>query len=162
MYVAFGATSGNHCVGAGNWTQVSCKRSVPLTKKPFFQPSEYVCVCVCVCMYIYTLTHTHTHTHTHGGGGEVGLFVFQDRVSLWTHGCPGTCSVDQADLELIGDLCYKTKCIAEKHCLSYRPGCPGTHSIDQAGLKLRNLPASASQVLGLKACSTTAQPQQLL
>jgi hypothetical protein len=30
------------------------------------------------------------------------------------------------------------------------PGCPGIHSVDQAGLKLRNLPASASQVLGLK------------
>jgi hypothetical protein len=29
-------------------------------------------------------------------------------------------------------------------------GCPGTHSVDQAGLELRNLPASASQVLGLK------------
>jgi hypothetical protein len=36
------------------------------------------------------------------------------------------------------------------------PGCPGTHSVDQAGLKLRNLPASTSQVLGLKACATTA------
>jgi hypothetical protein len=34
------------------------------------------------------------------------------------------------------------------------PGCPGTHSVDQAGLELRNLPASASQVLGLKACAT--------
>jgi hypothetical protein len=34
------------------------------------------------------------------------------------------------------------------------PGCPGTHSIDQAGLELRKLPASASQVLGLKACAT--------
>jgi hypothetical protein len=32
----------------------------------------------------------------------------------------------------------------------YSPGCPGTHSVDQAGLKLRNPPASASQVLGLK------------
>jgi hypothetical protein len=30
-------------------------------------------------------------------------------------------------------------------------GCPGTHSVDQAGLELRNLPASASQVLRLKA-----------
>jgi hypothetical protein len=39
-----------------------------------------------------------------------------------------------------------------------RPGCPGTHSVDQAGLELRNLPASASQVLGLKACATTVQP----
>jgi hypothetical protein len=37
----------------------------------------------------------------------------------------------------------------------YSPGCPGTHSVDQAGLKLRNLPASAFQVLGLKACATT-------
>jgi hypothetical protein len=39
----------------------------------------------------------------------------------------------------------------------YRPGCPRTHSVDQAGLELRNLPASASQVLGLKGCTTTAQ-----
>jgi hypothetical protein len=35
------------------------------------------------------------------------------------------------------------------------PGCPGTHSVVQAGLELRNSPASASQVLGLKACTTT-------
>jgi hypothetical protein len=35
------------------------------------------------------------------------------------------------------------------------PGCPGTHFVDQVILKLRNLPASASQVLGLKACATT-------
>jgi hypothetical protein len=32
----------------------------------------------------------------------------------------------------------------------YCPGCPGTHSVDQAVLNLRNLPASASRVLGLK------------
>ena len=37
----------------------------------------------------------------------------------------------------------------------YSPGCPGTHSVDQAGLELRNPPASASQVLGLKVCTTT-------
>ena len=35
------------------------------------------------------------------------------------------------------------------------PGCPGTHFVDQAGLKLRNPPASASRVLGSKACATT-------
>jgi hypothetical protein len=29
--------------------------------------------------------------------------------------------------------------------------------VDQAGLELRNPPASASQVLGLKACTTTAE-----
>ena len=39
----------------------------------------------------------------------------------------------------------------------YSPGCPGPHFVDQAGLELRNPPASASQVLGLKACATTAR-----
>jgi hypothetical protein len=34
-------------------------------------------------------------------------------------------------------------------------GYPGTHSVDQAGLELRNLPASASLVLGLKVYVTT-------
>ena len=42
----------------------------------------------------------------------------------------------------------------------YSPGCLGTHSVDQAGLELRNLPTSASQVLGLKACATPACPAQ--
>jgi hypothetical protein len=36
----------------------------------------------------------------------------------------------------------------------YSPGCPEIHFVDQAGLELRNLPASASQVLRLKACAT--------
>jgi hypothetical protein len=37
------------------------------------------------------------------------------------------------------------------------PGCPGIHFVDQAGLELRNPPASASRVLGLKVCATTAR-----
>jgi hypothetical protein len=37
------------------------------------------------------------------------------------------------------------------------PGCPGTQSVEQAGLELRNHPASASQVLRIKVCATTAQ-----
>jgi hypothetical protein len=36
----------------------------------------------------------------------------------------------------------------------YSPGCSGTHFVDQTGLKLRNLPASAFKVLGLKACAS--------
>jgi hypothetical protein len=44
----------------------------------------------------------------------------------------------------------------------YSPGCPGTHSVDQAGLELRNPPASASRVLGLKACATTPGLHQIL
>jgi hypothetical protein len=39
----------------------------------------------------------------------------------------------------------------------YSPGCPGAHFVDQAGLELRNQLASASQVLELKVCATTAQ-----
>jgi hypothetical protein len=42
--------------------------------------------------------------------------------------------------------------------LSVSSGCPGTHFVDQAGLELRNPPASASRVLGLKACATTFGP----
>jgi hypothetical protein len=34
-------------------------------------------------------------------------------------------------------------------------GCPGTHFVDQVGLEFRDPPASASQVLGLKAYATT-------
>jgi hypothetical protein len=41
-------------------------------------------------------------------------------------------------------------------------GCPGTYSVDQAALELRNPPASASWVLGLKACATTAQPHMCI
>jgi hypothetical protein len=37
------------------------------------------------------------------------------------------------------------------------PGCPETHFVDQAGLELRNPPASASRVLGLKACAITGK-----
>ena len=34
------------------------------------------------------------------------------------------------------------------------PGCPETHSVDQAGLKTQTSAASASLLLGLKACVT--------
>jgi hypothetical protein len=50
-------------------------------------------------------------------------------------------------------------CFFQDRVSLYSPGCPGTHFVDQAGLQLRNPPASASQVLGLKAWATTAQPQ---
>jgi hypothetical protein len=45
-------------------------------------------------------------------------------------------------------------CFFQDRVSLYSPGCPGTHSVDQAGLELRNPPASASRVLGLKACAT--------
>jgi hypothetical protein len=42
------------------------------------------------------------------------------------------------------------------------PSCPGTHFVDQAGLELRNLPASASRVLGLKAWPPLPGSDELL
>jgi hypothetical protein len=72
------------------------------------------------------------------------------------------------------------KFIAEKSMLAYRrqikdiyiyprqsfsvcsPGCPRTHSVDQAGLELRNLPVSASQELGLRACATIVWPKIII
>jgi hypothetical protein len=51
-------------------------------------------------------------------------------------------------------------CVLRDRVSLCSPGCPGTHSVDQAGLKHRNPPASASQMLGLKACATTAQLQK--
>ena len=52
-------------------------------------------------------------------------------------------------------------CFQERVSL-YSSDCPGTHSVDQASLELRNSLASASQVLGLKACATTTQPADTL
>jgi hypothetical protein len=49
-------------------------------------------------------------------------------------------------------FCFVLFCFRDRVSL-YSPGCPGTHFVDQAGL--RNPPASASRVLGLKACTTT-------
>jgi hypothetical protein len=46
-------------------------------------------------------------------------------------------------------------CLFQDRVSLCSPGCPGTHSVDQAGLELRNPPASASGVLGLKASATT-------
>ena len=36
------------------------------------------------------------------------------------------------------------------------PGCPGTHSVNQVGLEFRDPPASAFQVLVVKACAIIA------
>lgn len=50
----------------------------------------------------------------------------------------------------------------DKVCL-YSLGCPGTHSVDQIGLDcLRDAPASASMVLELKTCTTTASLKKLI
>jgi hypothetical protein len=53
-------------------------------------------------------------------------------------------------------FCFVLFCFVFQDRVSlYIPGCPETHFVNQAGFELRNPPASASQVLGLKACATT-------
>jgi hypothetical protein len=59
-------------------------------------------------------------------------------------------------------ICLFVFCFFRDRVSLCSPGCPGTHFVDQAGLELRNPPASASQVLGLKACTTTPGPGVVL
>jgi hypothetical protein len=61
-------------------------------------------------------------------------------------------------LQLFVLFCFVLFCFVFRDRISLcSPGCPGTHFVDQPGLKLRNPLVSASQVLGLKACATTAR-----
>jgi hypothetical protein len=74
--------------------------------------------------------------------------------------CPFVCLVGWFFVFVLfglGFFCFVLFCFLfyQDRVSLYSPGCSGTHFVDQAGLKLRNLPASASRVLGLKACATT-------
>ena len=53
-------------------------------------------------------------------------------------------------------FCFVLFCFLWHGVSLHSPGCPGTYFVDLSGLELRNLPASASGVLVLKACATTA------
>ncbi|GAB1294115.1 Phospholipid transfer protein C2CD2L [Apodemus speciosus] len=60
-------------------------------------------------------------------------------------------SVDDVESETGSTGALETRSLKDHKGVSlYSPGYPGTHSVDQAGFELRNLPASASQVLGSK------------
>jgi hypothetical protein len=63
----------------------------------------------------------------------------------------------QAQIFMHKTFFFKVFCFLHRVSL-YSPGCLRTHSVDQVGLELRNPPASASQVLGLKACVTFLPP----
>jgi hypothetical protein len=84
--------------------------------------------------YTHTYTHTHTHTHTHT---YIYIYIYHKHTFFFF-------------------FCFFVLSFETRVSLC-SPGCPGIHCVDQAGLELRNLPASASQVLGLKVCATTAQ-----
>jgi hypothetical protein len=69
------------------------------------------------------------------------------------------CSSPPCNLQFCLFFCFVLFCfvflVFRDRVSLYSPGCPGTHFVDQAGLELRNTPASASRVLGLKTCATT-------
>ena len=105
---------------------------------------------VFVCLLVYSLF----------------VFVFGERVSLCSLGCPGTHSVIQADLKLTEIHLYLIIFLlvvwfergGEKErgrgwFYLYHHSCPGNSYIHKAGMQLRerDQPACASQVLGLKA-----------
>jgi hypothetical protein len=66
---------------------------------------------------------------------------------LSDNSCLYKADIKLADIKQVWIFFFKTGFLCS-------PGCPGTHFVDYAGLELRNLPASASRVLGLKACAT--------
>jgi heme/copper-type cytochrome/quinol oxidase subunit 3 len=87
--------------------------------------------------YSYIHTHIHKHTHTRRRKETVRLIIYLFIICF----C----------------FCFWFWfwfLVFRDRVSLYSSGCPGTHFVEQAGLKLRNLPASASRVLGLKACAT--------
>jgi hypothetical protein len=67
---------------------------------------------------------------------------------------PSTVAETQEEVWQVTQISFFFFLVFRDRISLYSPDCPGTHFVDQAGLKLRNPPASASQVLGLKVCAT--------
>jgi hypothetical protein len=134
----------------------------------------HIYIYMCVCIVLHTHTHTHTHTHIyiyiyiyiytyiyiyiiyfetaykHIIGEKIRYLILPNKIITWGMGYRLSSS-----FKLFFVLfCFLFFVFRDRVSL-YSPGCPGTHFVDQAGLELRNPPASASRVLGLKACDTT-------
>jgi hypothetical protein len=89
-----------------------------------------------------------------GGGTASGIWVL-DAIPgcvVFTRKHPNASSYDRHHLFVCLFVCLVS--FFRDRVSLYSPVCPGTHFVDQAGLKLRNPPASASWVVGLKAWAT--------
>jgi hypothetical protein len=132
----------------------------------------YTHIYMYVCIY-YTHTHTHTHahtqthtnthtqTHTHT---HIYMYLWHTHIYVYiyvyiyyTHiyVCMYVFTIFRTFVQL--SVCVRSDeriffffWFFWDRISLYSPGCPGTHFVDQAGLELRNPPASAFQVLGLK------------
>jgi hypothetical protein len=115
----------------------------------FFDPSKD---CFFIFSSFFFLIQVKTCTFFGGGGGE-GPYLKE--------------LTDVIDIFLKSVFFVSTSASSSSSFFQDRfslcsPGCLETHFVDQAGLKLRDLPASASRVLGLKVCATTTWLESLL
>jgi hypothetical protein len=85
---------------------------------------------------------------------QVGIESQSSCLSLLIDGIIGKHHQTQLDIIIIIIIIIIILVFQDRVSL-YSSGCPGTHFGDQSGLELRNPPASASRVLGLKTCATT-------
>jgi hypothetical protein len=119
----------------------------------------YMCVCltmyVCICVYVHVYVYMNSlYVYLNSS------FLFVTQAALLWGLLP--CRNSSVELSLspfhscgVFFVCLFVFFLFFGDMVSLcSPGCPGTHSVDQAGLELRNPPASASQVLGLKVCAT--------
>jgi hypothetical protein len=108
----------------------------------------WACACMCRCLK--------------ARGGYQILWSWSDKLSATKCGCWELNLGHLNDQQVFFFLfCFVVLFFWDRVSL-YSPGCPGTHFVDQAGLELRNPPASASPVLGLKACATTSGSTSVL
>ena len=97
------------------------------------------------------------------GSSNSGCFFFFACMCVGAHLCEHTCVQARMHMDTEADGPPWMSLFRKQLFFAFfwdrvslcSPGCPGTHFVDQAGLEFRNLPASASRVLGLKACATT-------
>jgi hypothetical protein len=117
-----------------------------------------------LCEHLRTL-HTHAqHRHTQIKSYNKSLLFVETRFLCVALGCPPSNSEISPSL-LPG--CWNYRCLPPHPaitCLFFFSSeteflcvALAVLAVDRASLELRNPPASASQVLGLKACTTTAQ-----
>jgi hypothetical protein len=101
-----------------------------------------------VCVYIYThIMYIYVYIHIH-----IYIYIYSTQKNTHAHQIK---SINLKKKRISTMYLFCLYFVFWDRVSLYSPGCPGTHFVDQAGLELRNLPASASQVLGLKACVTT-------
>ena len=105
----------------------------------------YICVCHCVCVPVHMCVcvrfryrHIVASSKEFGNVPSVSVSFFLSVYCLFVF------------VLFCLFFCFVFLVFRDRVSL-YSPGCPGPHFVDQAGLELRNPPACACQLIGLKA-----------